>query len=237
MGIDWILAWLLIGATAGAVKNAVVDGWVQIIDPRREAPSLVNRRARAELAQQQAAARVELAQRQAAAGVPPAPGQAAADKLASWIASPPSWPSWIVDALSYIALLLADKFASARRQHVQRQKEREARERGERPHRDTTGPFCGHCEINPVDKPDDLCDTCAPVVLAACPVCGVHVPVDELRTGSCTTCQVRADATAPSTGQSGPARLVLPSWLTSPQHSEPESGPGQQHQHHNGGTQ
>lgn len=199
--MEWIVFWLLCLASVRVVKTAAVDAWVQITHPEREAPSLAERRTRAELAQQQAATT-------GAPGV----GQAFADRIASVIANPPPCPAWLTELLDYLALLLADAFATARRRHAARQREREQRERGEAPRTGRRGsPYCWRCEINHVDRPHDLCDTCAPVVKKPCPGCGVYVPVTDLTNGPCAICRTRASATDTPAGEQrpGPARLVI----------------------------
>ena len=205
--MEWIVFWLLCLASIRVVKTAAVDAWVQITDKTREPPSLAARRVRAELAQEQAATT-------GAPGV----GQAVADRIASRIANPPPQPAWITELLGYLALLLSDAFAGARRLHAAKQRDREQRDRGEQPRTGKPGsPYCWRCDINHVDRPNDLCPSCAPVVKAPCPGCSVFVPVAELRDGPCAVCQARASATdTPDGGERpGPARLVIP-WLPAP---------------------
>lgn len=203
MGIEWsvIVVWLLILASVRTVKKAVVDGWVQITDPQREAPSLAERRTRA-----------ELAQRQALTTGAPGVGQALADRLANFIANPPPRPGWVTEFLSYLAVLLADGLANARRKHAAKQRDREARDRGEQPRTGRPGsPYCWRCEVNHVAKPGDMCTTCTPIVRTKCPGCQVYVPMDELEDGPCSVCRVRASAApADDTDPDAGIRLVIP---------------------------
>ena len=199
--MEWIVVWLLVLASVRVFKSAAVDAWVQITDPRREAPSLAERRVRAELAQQQAMTT-------GAPGV----GQAFADRLACRIANPPVRPPWVTEALNYLGLLLADAFANARRRHVAKQRDRE--QRGDQSRTGKPGsPYCWRCDVNHVDREGDLCATCTPVVLRQCPGCEVLVPVAELdEHDRCETCRRpgRGHPTTPDDGeQPGPARLVI----------------------------
>jgi RNase P subunit RPR2 len=208
MGIEWIVVWLLALASFRVVKVAAVDAWAQIHG--RPAPSLEERRQR-----------TELAQRQCQLTGTPGVGQAIADRLAMRIANPPPRSPWITEALSYIALLLADAFAYLRRRHIEKQRDRAARERGEQPRRwKRGGPYCEACEYNPVAKAGDKCDECAPRVLQRCPSCGHHVPVAELQHHRrCATCrQPEPGQPAPSgdVAPDAPVRLVLPAWAAEP---------------------
>lgn len=218
-GIDWLVVGLLLLAGFRAVADAVLDGIALLRNPGGEAPSVVRRRARAELSQKQAAARVELAERQRAAGVPPAPGQAAADRLARFIADPPPWPPWVIAAASYLGLLLADRLARARRNHVAKEANREARERGEPTRTGKPGDlFCECCDVNPVAKKGAICPTCALVVKQECRGCGVHVAVAELQDAQDRRCSMCRAATSAATSQPPPGtdltavRLIVP-WL------------------------
>lgn len=218
-GIDWLVVGLLVLAGVRAVADAVLDAIGQIKNPGGEAPSVVRRRARAELTKKQAADRVELAARQRAAGVPPAPGQAVADRLARFIADPPPWPPWVISAANYLGLLLADRLARARRRHVAKEAERKARERGEQPRTEKPGElYCECCDVNPVAEQGAVCTTCALVVKQACPGCGVHVAVTELRDERdrrCSVCRVTTSAsnTQPPPGTDlTPVQLIVP-WL------------------------
>lgn len=218
-GIEWVVVigvlniagWLIV-AGIRAVGDAIVDAVVLARHPKAEAPSLVKRRARAELAQKQAADRIELAELQRVAGVPPAPGQAAADRLARFIANPPPWPPWVIAAASYFGLLLADGFAKLRRQHVANEK---ARQRGERGwHRRVRGPFCKTCDVNPVRKSGGMCVSCALVVHDECTDCHTYVPVASLAGGRCETC--RRPVGPPQPDPDAPLVLEMaprPSWL------------------------
>jgi hypothetical protein len=198
--MEWIVFWLLCLASVRVVKTAAVDAWVQITDKTREPPSLEERRIRAELAQQQASTT-------GAPGV----GQAFADQIASWIANPPPRPAWLTELLGYLALLLSDAFANARRRHVARQREREQRDRGEQPRTGKRGsPYCWRCDVNHVDKRGDLCPSCAPVVKASCPGCGSTCPspsceTDRARSARCGP----ARATPPAGERPGPTRLII----------------------------
>jgi hypothetical protein len=228
MIIEWVVViWLLGLATVHVLKVVAVDAYVQITAPERPPPSLVAREKRQELAQKQAATT-------GAPGV----GQAIADRLANFIANPPRLPAWVTEFLSYLALLLSDQLATARRRHAAKQRDRERRDRGEQPRTGRPGePYCWRCDVNHVRKRGDLCDTCTPVVKAPCPDCSVYVPVTELRDGPCAICRIRASATdtpTPGDDEPGPARLVLPAWLAGvPETSAPNPGPGH---HDNGGT-
>lgn len=216
-GIDWLVVGLLILAGIRAVADAVLDGIAQIKNPGGEAPSVIRRRARAELAQKQAAARVELAERQRAAGVPPAPGQAAADRLARFIADPPPWPAWVIAAASYLGLLLADRLARARRHHVAKEANRKARGRGEQPRTGKPGDlYCESCDVNPVAKKGAMCPTCALVVKQACPGCGVHVSVAELQDEQDRRCSVCRAETSAATTQPPPGTDLTPLQLIVP---------------------
>jgi hypothetical protein len=214
-GIDWLVVGLLLLAGVRAVADAVVDGIAQFRNPGGEVPSVIKRQARADLAQQNAAARVELAERQRAAGIPPAPGQAAADRLARFIADPPPWPPWVLALASYLGLLLSDRLARARRKHVRKEKVRQARQRGERPTAGGPGEhYCDSCDVNPVDRKGGTCSSCAPVVKKRCPGCGVHVPAAELRNhDQCETCRRPADGPPEPANPDVPLRLELPAWM------------------------
>jgi hypothetical protein len=214
MGIIEIIAvvGLLLLAGVQVIKDAVVDGISQIRNPGSEAPSLVNRRARADIAQKRAAARVELAELQAAAGVPPAPGQVVADRLARFIADPPPWPSWIIAALNYLGLLLSNRIARAQRRHVANEAARLQRERGEQVRRhDREGPYCWRCDVNHVAQDGDLCRPCARRVTTPCSGCGTHTPIVKLRDGRCMPCRAADRGTGQqATEDPGPIHLVVP---------------------------
>ena len=210
MMFEWFFAWLLVMASLRQLKTIVVDGWAQLVHPEAPAPSLVNRQARAEFARKRAEARIELAQLQAAAGVPPGPGQAAADRLASWIATPRSGPSWIAAALNYLGLLLAEAVADARRKHAEKRREKHEGATGARATR-TAGPYCLNCDLTPVDKLGDVCDSCTPVAKAQCKDCRAYVPADQLWDGGpCLDCRLRPMTPPPDADRPGPARLSLP---------------------------
>jgi hypothetical protein len=244
-----IVVWLLIVAGLRTVGDVIVDGVVAVVHPDREAPSAARRRARAEITRKQAAARVETSRMNADAGIPPSPGQAAADRLAMWIANPPPWPHWLVAALSYLGLLIADKLANLRASHIERQRAKEDG-RARRPH---LGPFCWRCTVNRVAHDGDLCAGCAQIVVARCTTCRKHRPVADLDNGQCPSCrEPAAPADEPEPGDyadshtrgdpDGAVHLVvpaLPAWLSEPTSPGTGHGPGQHHQHfqrHNGGT-
>lgn len=198
-GIEWIVVWLLALASFRVVKVAAVDAWAQCHG--RPAPSLEERRQR-----------TELAQRQYQLTGTPGVGQSIADRLAMRIANPPPRSPWITEALGYIALLLADAFAYLRRRHVEKQRARAARERGERPRSGKRGaPYCWSCEYNHVAKTGDLCPDCTPVVLQQCPDCGHHVPAVELQKHKrCATCrQPDPDPEPTDGGTPNTARLII----------------------------
>jgi hypothetical protein len=211
-GIEWAVVGLLALAGIRAVGDVILDVIAQLRNPGGKAPSVARRQARADLAQQKAAARVELAELQRAAGIPPAPGQAAADRLARFIADPPPWPRWVLALANYLGLLLSARLAQARRQHVANEK---ARQRGERGwHRRVRGPFCKVCDVNPVKGPGGMCVSCALVVHDECTGCHAYVPVARLAAGRCETC--RRPAGPPQPDPDAPLRLELqqrPSWL------------------------
>jgi hypothetical protein len=195
-----IIAWILVLASARVGKNIYIDAKAQLKDPTAEAPSLVERRARQ-----------ELAQRQFETTGTPGVGQAIADRLAARVANPPPRPAWITEALAYLGLLFADAFAAMRRRHVEKERQR----RGEQPRSGKRGgPYCWSCEFNHVSHKDDLCEDCTPVVLQRCPRCGHHVPVAELRKRDrCETCRrpPRQPGDVPQPGDDpGPIQLVVP---------------------------
>jgi hypothetical protein len=212
--IDWLIVGLLFVAGVRAVGDIALDALALARNPKTEVlPSTVRRKARTDLAQQRAAARVELAERQAAAGIPPAPGQAAADRIARFVADPPPWPPWVIALANYLGLLLSDRLAQARRQHVANESARMRGERGRRPR--ARGPFCDTCDVNPVKRRGDLCPSCAAVVLDECAGCHAHVPVAELVGDRCETCRRRADS-PPTPDPDAPLQLVTfqrPAWL------------------------
>jgi hypothetical protein len=213
-GIDGIVVLLLFLAGIHAVGDIALDAIVLARNPKAQAPSLARRRTRAELAQQKAAARVELAEAQTAAGIPPAPGQAAADRIARFIADPPPWPPWVIALVSYLSLLLSDRLAQARRQHVANENARMRGERGKRARH--SGPFCDACDVNAVKHLGDMCKSCATVVLDECIGCRALVPVAELRDERCETCRRPTDTptgTPPEAADPDvPLRLELTSW-------------------------
>lgn len=212
--IDWLVVGLLFWAGIRAAGDIALDAIALARNPKTEVlPSTVRRKDRAKLSQEKAAARVELADAQAAAGIPPTPGQAAADRLARFIANPPPWPRWVIALAGYLGLLLSDRLAQARRQHIANEK---ARQRGERGwHRRVRGPFCKECDVNPVKRPGSMCVSCALVIHDECTGCHAHVPVARLVNGRCDTCRHPASV-PPQPDPAAPVQLVLPqrpSWL------------------------
>lgn len=212
MGIEWIIVPMLVVACVRALISAAVDAYVAIVHPDREAPSLVRRRARVEIAQQQH-------QITGVTGV----GQAVADRLASRIANPPVGPSRWSRAIDYCAALLADFFSNARRWYADKQDGK------------TAAAHCWICDTGHDGSRSGLCPRCELLQPKPCVGCGLHMLPADLQDGKCAACrpappgpgappEPAAPPVPPPTPAPPPqpepddaaARLVLPTWAQEP---------------------
>jgi hypothetical protein len=199
MGVEWIIVPMLVVACIKALVSVVVDAYIAIVHPDREAPSLARRRARIEIAQQQH----ELT---GATGV----GQAVADRLATRIANPPPGPAWWTRVGSYLATLFADFFSQERRR------------------RKPAAAHCWICDDGHDGSKSGLCPKCEVLTPTPCAGCGLHLLEADLEDGKCEACRpVPASPPPPpsppptprprpAAASDGPARMSVPAWLAEP---------------------